>query len=88
MKSDTSSYIHLQNLYKRQAEHEKNIFKDLIGKEIHVDDETVDEFVKNAHALRVLHGKQFGAIDANRDSLGGLSYLRIGEKVLTGRGTK
>lgn len=70
MKSDTNSYIHLQNLYKRQAEQEKEVFKGLIGDELSVDNATIDEFVKNAHGLRVLRGKPFGAIDGDRDALG------------------
>ncbi|KAF8590696.1 hypothetical protein K439DRAFT_1403422 [Ramaria rubella] len=69
MKSDTSSYIHLQNLYKRQAELEKETFKGLIGKELSIDDVTVDEFVKNSHGLRLLRGRQFGAIDIDEEAL-------------------
>ena len=72
MKSDTNSYIHLQNLYKQQAEQEKDLFKGLIGEESFVDNETIDEFVKNAHGLRLLHGKPFGALDEDKEALGEL----------------
>jgi NEDD8-activating enzyme E1 regulatory subunit len=81
MKSDTNSYIHLQNLYKRQADQEKEVFKGLIGKELSVDNETVDEFVKNTHGLRLLRGKPFGAINADREALGKLS-LRMQQILL------
>jgi len=72
MKSDTKSYIHLQTLYKQQADEEKQLFKSLIGQELAIDDGTVDEFVKNAHGLRLLRGKRFGALDADKGALGGI----------------
>ena len=54
MKSDTASYIHLQKLYKNQAEHERAVFRNILekiegGRDIVESD--VNEFVKNAHAL-------------------------------------
>ena len=76
MKSDTNNYIYLQTLYKRQAEHEKTVMKSLIGKEFSVDDETIDAFVKNAHGLRLLRGKPFGAFDLDREALGKLSLCQ------------
>jgi NEDD8-activating enzyme E1 regulatory subunit len=84
MKSDTNSYIHLQTLYKRQAEQEKEIFKGLIGEDLSVDDETIDEFVKNSHGLRLLRGKPFGAIDGDREALGKLvSQGRINDALMS-----
>ncbi|KIJ64100.1 hypothetical protein HYDPIDRAFT_91029 [Hydnomerulius pinastri MD-312] len=67
MKSDTISYIHLQRLYKTRAEEEKQAFKSHLRAP--VDDAIVDSFVKNAHALQVLRGKQWGAFDLDKTSL-------------------
>jgi amyloid beta precursor protein binding protein 1 len=60
----------LQTLYKQQADDEKRIFKSFIGQELAVDEEAVDEFVRNAHGLRLLRGKQFGSLDTDKDALG------------------
>ncbi|KAG9029406.1 hypothetical protein FRB95_005361 [Tulasnella sp. JGI-2019a] len=78
MKSDTKSYIHLQNLYKTQADEDKARFTDLLrgveagwagggaegmeGVERSAAAEAmtiVDDFVKNAHGLKVLRGKRW-----------------------------
>lgn len=78
MKSDTKSYIHLQNLYKTQANEDKAWFTDLLrgveagwagggaeqmeGIERSAAAEAlnmVDDFVKNAHGLKVLRGKRW-----------------------------
>ncbi|KAF9218592.1 hypothetical protein BS17DRAFT_791049 [Gyrodon lividus] len=67
MKSDTLNYIHLQRLYKTRAEEEKKAFKSHLR--AHVDDAMVDSFVKNAHALQVLRGKQWGAFDQDKAAL-------------------
>ncbi|GJJ12983.1 hypothetical protein Clacol_007230 [Clathrus columnatus] len=69
MKADTNSYIHLQTLYKQQAEVEKARFKSLIGPELVIDDDTIDEFVRNVHGLRLLRGKPFGAFDRDQAAL-------------------
>lgn len=68
MKSDTSNYIHLQKLYKTRAEEEKQAFKSHLRAP--VDDALVDLFVKNAHALQVLRGKQWGVFDQDKAALG------------------
>lgn len=73
MKANTTSYIHLQKLYKARAEEEKAIFKSLL--QIPVDDSIVDSFVKNAHALKVLRGKKWGTLDADPIALGSLLLL-------------
>lgn len=77
MKSDTQQYIHLQNLYKRQAESEKTKFVEIltrVGSGFGEGAETVteaavtlaDDFVKNSHALKLLRGKCWGsAINPN-----------------------
>ncbi|KAH7909098.1 hypothetical protein BJ138DRAFT_1127932 [Hygrophoropsis aurantiaca] len=67
MKSDTKSYIHLQRLYKIRAEEEKQAFTSYLRAS--VDDELIDSFVKNAHGLQVLRGRQWGAFDADKEAL-------------------
>ena len=73
MHTSTESYVHLQKLYKARAEEEKAVFKELLEKEGggNVDGDTVDSFLKNCHALKVLKGKKWGVFDADRDALGG-----------------
>ncbi|KAN0082730.1 hypothetical protein V8E55_008525 [Tylopilus felleus] len=67
MKSNTTNYIHLQKLYKTRAEEEKQAFKSHLRAP--VDDTLVDLFVKNAHALQVLRGIQWGAFDQDKTAL-------------------
>ncbi|TFK45262.1 hypothetical protein OE88DRAFT_1715442 [Heliocybe sulcata] len=71
MRSDTKSYIHLQTLYKRQAEEEKAKFKSLISEDVRetIGDEMIDLFVKNAHALVVMRGREWGSFDQDRAAL-------------------
>jgi len=68
MKADTNSYIHLQNLYKTRAEEEKAVFKSFLT--VPLDDALVDTFVKNAHGLKLLRGKKWGALDDDPTALG------------------
>ncbi|KAG5650239.1 hypothetical protein H0H81_000203 [Sphagnurus paluster] len=68
MKASTNSYIHLQKLYKTRAEEEKTHFKSFLT--VPIDDALVDSFVKNAHGLKILRGKKWGALDADPTSLG------------------
>ena len=68
MKASTNSYISLQKLYKARAEEEKTLFKSYLT--VPVDDATVDAFLKNAHALKLLRGKRWGALDKNPSALG------------------
>ncbi|KAJ7100214.1 hypothetical protein B0H15DRAFT_819220 [Mycena belliarum] len=67
MKANTSSYIHLQKLYKARAEEEKALFKSFLS--VPIEDSLIDSFVKNAHGLRVLRGKKYGSLDANPAAL-------------------
>lgn len=67
MKASTNSYISLQKLYKARAEEEKTLFKSYLT--VQVDDATIDAFVKNAHALKLLRGKRWGALDKNPSAL-------------------
>jgi amyloid beta precursor protein binding protein 1 len=68
MKANTNSYIHLQKLYKTRAEEEKAIFKSFLT--VPIDDALVDTFVKNAHGLKLLRGKKWGALDSDPAALG------------------
>ncbi|KZV83526.1 hypothetical protein EXIGLDRAFT_842890 [Exidia glandulosa HHB12029] len=67
MKSDTKQYVHLQRLYKARAEEEKEEFKKLLGVQIH--DGLVSEFVKNAHGIKILRGRRWGALDEEEGDL-------------------
>lgn len=74
MKADTKKYIELQKLYKERSLEEKDKFKQLLAKRgARVDEETIDSFVKNAHAIRLLRGRRWGAFDASSAELGGFS---------------
>lgn len=68
MKASTDGYIQLQRMYKDRAEEEKERFKGLLG--IPVQDDVVDLFSKNAHALKVLRGKRWGTLDRDPVALG------------------
>lgn len=72
MKANTDGYIHLQKLYKAHAEEEKARFKSYLT--VPIDDAMIDLFVKNAHALRILRGKEWGALDADQTLLGQFRY--------------
>lgn len=70
LKSDTTSYIHLQNLYKAQANAEKAEFVKILeevrakaGVPQPIPTVLVDEFVKNCHQLKIIKGKQIGKED-------------------------
>jgi amyloid beta precursor protein binding protein 1 len=71
MKASTGSYIHLQKLYKARAEEEKAIFKSYL--QVPVPEDMVDAFVKNTHALKLLRGKRWGALDSDPQALGTFS---------------
>lgn len=68
MKASTQSYIHLQKLYKAQADEEKNIFKSFLKHP--VDDAVVDSFVKNAHGIKLLKGSPWGSKDKDGQFFG------------------
>lgn len=61
MKSDTESYVHLQNLYRTQAAEEREQFRALLC--VPVESELVDLFVKNARGVQLLKGARYGALD-------------------------
>ncbi|TFK68056.1 hypothetical protein BDN72DRAFT_888691 [Pluteus cervinus] len=71
MKANTESYIHLQKLYKKRSEEERDVIRELVketGGE--VDDATLDLFVRNAHAVKVMRGKRWGVLDESEEALG------------------
>jgi len=70
MKASTQSYIHLQNLYKDQAEQEKHVFKSLISPDVSISDDLIDAFVKNAHGLKIIRGSCWNSLDENAIALG------------------
>ena len=70
MKSDTKQYVHLQTLYKRQAEAEREQVKRLLDPGVEVNDGLLAEFVKNAHGLKILRGQRWGALDEDGAALG------------------
>ncbi|KDQ10726.1 hypothetical protein BOTBODRAFT_488758 [Botryobasidium botryosum FD-172 SS1] len=73
MKSDTTSYIHLQNLYKTRAREELEDFAKVVSgvlDEVNAPQELrttveglIDEFVRNAHGLKVMRGRRWGDDD-------------------------
>jgi len=67
MKASTEQYIHLQRLYKKRADEEKETFKKYL--QVPVDDAVVDVFLKNSHALKLLRGKPWGVLDSDPKAL-------------------
>ncbi|EIW75998.1 hypothetical protein CONPUDRAFT_111872 [Coniophora puteana RWD-64-598 SS2] len=71
MKADTTSYIHLQRLYKARAEEEKAIFQTFLDKNVDIDEDVIDLFLKNAHGLQVLRGRRWGEFERDTDAFSG-----------------
>ncbi|TFK34707.1 hypothetical protein BDQ12DRAFT_689426 [Crucibulum laeve] len=69
MKASTGAYIELQKMYKTRAEEEKSIFKSYLPADVEVDESMLDAFVKNVHAVKVMRGKQWGAVDKEPKTL-------------------
>jgi NEDD8-activating enzyme E1 regulatory subunit len=67
MKSDTESYVCLQNLYRTQAVEEREQFRALLS--VPVQSELVDLFVKNAHGVQLLKGACYGVLDTAPEKL-------------------
>lgn len=88
MKADTQNYIHLQQLYKTQAEEERNRFKEILYRSPNaapgesVEDAMADTFVKNAHAIRILKGEPWGAFDKDQNRLGSSFFLIYSVSIL------
>ncbi|GBE84542.1 hypothetical protein SCP_0605210 [Sparassis crispa] len=71
MKTDTTSYVRLQSLYRDWARIEKARFTEILKEKFpeiapDVDSEELDTFVKNAHHIRVLRGRRWGTWDEER----------------------
>ncbi|KAJ3805323.1 hypothetical protein EV368DRAFT_47479 [Lentinula lateritia] len=70
MKSSTEEYVKLQKLYRAQSEKEKQVFKDYLSRrQVDVDDVTIDVFLKNSHALKVLKGREWKDINPGSKEL-------------------
>jgi amyloid beta precursor protein binding protein 1 len=73
MRASTEAYVKLQKMYKAHAEEEGAVFRKLMskgeGREVGGDKDSVDTFLKNCHALKVLKGKKWGAFDEDRRGL-------------------
>ncbi|KAH9006627.1 hypothetical protein EDB86DRAFT_3070612 [Lactarius hatsudake] len=67
MKSDTESYVCLQNLYRTRAAEEREQFRALL--QVPIESELVELFVKNAHGVQLLRGARYGALDAAPEKL-------------------
>ncbi|KAJ3836082.1 hypothetical protein F5878DRAFT_626153 [Lentinula raphanica] len=64
MKSSTEEYVKLQKLYRAQSEKEKQVFREYLNKSlVDVDDATINLFLKNSHALKVLKGREWKESD-------------------------
>jgi len=73
MRASTEAYVKLQKMYKARAEEEGAVFRKIMsksdGRETGGDKESVDTFLKNCHALKVLKGKKWSAFDEDRGAL-------------------
>ena len=66
MHTDTKSYVELQMIYKDQARRERNAFARVLdkrGRPHSVDEAVIDDFVKNAHGLKICRSEVYGALD-------------------------
>lgn len=73
MKSDTESYVRLQNLYRTQVAEEREQFRALLS--VPVQSDLVDLFVKNAHGVQLLKGACYSVLDAAPEKLSKSSTL-------------
>ncbi|KAI0788968.1 hypothetical protein BC629DRAFT_470320 [Irpex lacteus] len=72
MRTDTESYVRMQRVYREQAKVENTLFKTILREtypSLTLDDALVDAFVRNAHHLKRLCGRRFGAFDGARGEL-------------------
>ncbi|KAH9949739.1 hypothetical protein B0H21DRAFT_88179 [Amylocystis lapponica] len=75
--TDTASYVRLQGVYKRQAALEKARFEALLAETSPdvaavLPADELDTFVRNAHHVRVLRGRRWGALDEDGAALASL----------------
>ncbi|KAI0682387.1 hypothetical protein BC835DRAFT_1424486 [Cytidiella melzeri] len=81
MRTDTESYVKIQKMYKEQARVENNLFKQILAEtfpDLSIDEAVVDVFVKNAHHLKLIRGRQFGEFDKQKSEI--TSSLEIASK--------
>ncbi|KAJ3737230.1 hypothetical protein DFJ43DRAFT_1046739 [Lentinula guzmanii] len=70
MKSSTEEYVKLQKLYRAQSDKEKQVFKEYLSRaQVDVNDATIDQFLKNSHALKVLKGREWKEINPGAKEL-------------------
>ncbi|CAL1710740.1 unnamed protein product [Somion occarium] len=72
MKTDTTSYVKLQTIYKDWAAVELAKFKEILKAEypdLTIDKAVVDSFVKHAHQIKVLRGKRFGSWEEDKTAV-------------------
>ena len=73
MHTDTKSYVELQTIYKDQARKERDAFARVLekrGKPSTIDEGMIDDFVKNAHGLKICRSEVYGALDQDPARLG------------------
>lgn len=66
MHTDTTSYVALQTIYKDQARRERDAFARVLekrGRPATVDEGMIDDFVRNAHGLKICRSEVYGALD-------------------------
>ncbi|KAJ3802128.1 hypothetical protein GGU11DRAFT_766857 [Lentinula aff. detonsa] len=70
MKSSTEEYVKLQKLFRAQSDKEKQVFKEYLSRaQVDVNDATIDQFLKNSHALKVLKGREWKEINPGAKEL-------------------
>lgn len=71
MKASTGAYVELQKMYRRRAAVESEKFVAFLGSNKDgVTEDMVDAFLKNSHALKLLRGRKWGALDTDKEALG------------------
>lgn len=71
MKADTANYIHLQKLYKAQAELEKEQFLTILREQgTEADPRMVEDFLRNAHGLKIIRGSKWTSLIADSEAIG------------------
>ena len=66
MHTDTKSYVEIQTIYKDQARRERDAFARVLekrGRPSTIDEGMIDDFVKNAHGLKICRSEVYGALD-------------------------
>jgi amyloid beta precursor protein binding protein 1 len=66
MHTDTKSYVELQTIYKDQARKERDAFARVLekqGRPSTIDEGMIDDFVKNAHGLKICRSEVYAALD-------------------------